>query len=79
MVQVKYKFHSHGKRGKWFSQNVRTFKEARDIKKVLDKKDKVVIMSRGKFVSDKDMQKRKARRTGGLVGSFNVRMPRFRL
>lgn len=63
MVEIKYKFHSHGKKGKWYSQKVKTFAEAKEVKKMLNPKDKVVVMSRGKFVDVEKIKPRTRKKT----------------
>jgi len=71
MVKVSYKFAHHGKRGKWYSQEVKTFAEAKEIREhvhKLDPNNKIVIQSRGKFVHR--IPKRKPRQQS-LFPSFN--------
>ena len=79
MVKVTYKFHSHGKRGKWHSQEVRTYREAQELKKSLSPKDKVFIESRGRVFTDKELKAKRSlrpRKQNSLNFGFN--MPRQR-
>lgn len=83
MVTVKYKFHAHGKKGKWFTQNVRTYKEAKEMKKALSPKDKIIILSRGKPVNIKKVNKPRKRKSYNQLGfydsDFSYAFPKFKI
>lgn len=68
MVTIKTKFHAHGKKGKWFTKEVRTMKEARETKRFVGKEGIVKIIPHRKITK---------RRTGGFPGMGGFRMPRF--
>lgn len=66
MVVVKYKFYSHGKNAKVFTQNVKTQAQANDIKRQIGKSGSVEIIR---------LRKKSTRRNSN---AFGFSLPKFK-